>query len=166
MFVWLEDEVYGWRVFRLVIGFVLCSFVWAEISFWFIFTLFQFQGSKYVPTVSILVWYFPLMLLGKAFLEELIFRLPVSFLIRDIGYLDQRVFSFVLVWQIVFGLMHGGFLNIFVQGVLGLMLVAVYLKCGGAKGKTLKPLLVATFAHALYNGLIAVEMLLRGYNFF
>ena len=90
-------------------------------------------------------------LVPMAFFEEIIYRFPISWIVKTS---DKRLSSVIfasVILSLVFGLAHGHFLNILIQGVCGFMWSILYLKCGGFEGKILKPLIVTTLVHATYN---------------
>lgn len=84
-----------------------------------------------------------------AFIEEVLFRLPLSIP----WYFGQPLLSlpFAVFLSGFFGWVHGDLSNIAVQGLGGLVMSIVFLKCGGLQGKIIKPLLASTSTHALFN---------------
>ncbi|MFH1668090.1 MAG: CPBP family intramembrane glutamic endopeptidase [Candidatus Komeilibacteria bacterium] len=100
-----------------------------------------------------------IMLINVIVMEELFFRLPLSIITRYISTKGFIVLSFVLL-SIFFGWMHGHWLFIFSQGVLGIALSLVYLKCGGFS----KNLLTAVSSGRIFVGLLCAVLLHSSYN--
>ncbi|MEI8223582.1 MAG: CPBP family glutamic-type intramembrane protease [bacterium] len=75
-------------------------------------------------------------LFNHAFHEELIFRfLPLTFFARWVYYENKikcdtssfRTIAVIAVSSIIFGWLHGGFWNIFVQGVYGVVFATIFI---------------------------------------
>ncbi|MCP4520971.1 MAG: CPBP family intramembrane metalloprotease [Cytophagales bacterium] len=101
----------------------------------------------------IVLFYIPF----AALIEELIFRmLPFVFINLTSGFklfkfLKGRYLEIVILSSIIFGYAHGGFINIFIQGIGGFGLYLVFLKTQTSTNSTTLATLVATLCHALYN---------------
>lgn len=108
--------------------------------------------ENFVRTSSLIqvIWYFVI----AALAEELMFRAPL-YLPARFGFHKATVICLV-VFAVAFGFAHGGIINIAAQGVGGILLGVVFLKCGGMQQKFFKALLASTSYHALYNCLLAV----------
>lgn len=126
--------------------------------------------------------------------EEVLFRLPLSILGRlsqllrwavlkisgnpgpPVGseeYLASRrrwaapfVLPLALLLPPLFGIAHGMWQFVFIQGVAGLMFTLLYLKCGGGMGKVVKPLLICALAHFIIDGTIFGLAILSGQTMF
>lgn len=96
--------------------------------------------------------------------EELVYRaLPVAIWWSASKSLKtyslHLLFVAVLCSSVIFGYVHFGLKSILLQGVGGLVLSIVYVKCGGFNGKVIKPLLVSTLVHSLYNNVLIAFVL-------
>ena len=72
------------------------------------------------------------------------------------------VFLGALALSIAFGLVHGSFKNIFVQGIGGLVYSIIFLKCGGFQRRFFKAIASSTLAHAAFNMFCAFMLALNG----
>jgi len=94
-------------------------------------------------------------LLAKAALiEEIVFRgiplhLAVLFSHGRWGFITPVA----LVSSFVFGWGHGGWEGIFLQGFGGLLYCGLFLKCGGLRGRILRPLAMCWAIHLTWNGM-------------
>ena len=93
--------------------------------------------------------------------EEIIFRLmifaPIIFVLSrrtNFGDIMSAVLPIAVIGSILFGLAHGHWYNVLIQGVYGLAFSAIYLKCGGLRGKFLTGTFCSTAAHAMLNTLM------------
>ncbi|OGF24969.1 hypothetical protein A2331_00315 [Candidatus Falkowbacteria bacterium RIFOXYB2_FULL_34_18] len=162
---WLQEEIKGRRVpifilKILIIDMIYCLF--CLIILFFTDNIFSKSGQH--GNISILSYSFPFVVFMLAFLEEIIFRLPLSFFVKFST--PKTVLCFAIILSAIFGYLHGGILNIVAtQGVGGFLICIVYLKCGGFQGKTLKPLICSTCMHALYNLTFAYSLALLGLKY-
>lgn len=98
--------------------------------------------------------------------EEFFFRLIPFLFYMELAYklcpsvTPERLFRGLIVISIVtsmvFGVMHGAYYKIAIQGVGGLILCVVFLKCGAIRKDFFVGLLSATAAHTLYNAALYV----------
>lgn len=87
----------------------------------------------------------------SALSEEMMFRAPLTIAVRVLRR-PWAVAVCAAALSCVFGYMHEGRLwSIPIQGMFGLLTSVMYLKCGGANGKFVKPVLCTTFAHLMNN---------------
>jgi len=87
----------------------------------------------------------------SALIEELIFRAPLVAAVRILRR-PALIAVCVVALSCMFGYMHHGKIySVPIQGMFGLLISVMFLKCGGANGKFLKPLLCTTFAHCMNN---------------
>ena len=111
-----------------------------------------------------------------ALVEEVIFRhLPVFlFMLKwfnDYYHIDKRKFYLrstiiMLISSVIFGVLHGGWINIFIQGIGGIFLFIIYLKFfvhymsirndSTFYKPVYMPLLASTLFHALYNYAVVI----------
>lgn len=163
---WLETEAMGWKIFFLICATMALNVayqltLWATIQYFDIGVFETIPKSE--PTIQILTWYFPFVILFLALNEELIFRLaPTWFSIEKLGVSNRSVLLISFVSAILFALAHGHYLMIFIHGVASVLYSLLYLKCGGFQGHYGKALAVTTITHALYNGVVAIIILSNG----
>lgn len=100
--------------------------------------------------------YIVLMFIGapiNSVVEELIFRAPLTIAGKFFPRGGTTV-AIAIGSSVIFGWIHGGIVTIPMQGVMGLVLSACYLKCGGQDGKFWKPFLVTVTIHTLANWIL------------
>lgn len=103
--------------------------------------------------------------------EELVFRLiPIftiqlllSFLNININFKILILFISIIIVSIVFGYLHGNYINVFIQGVGGLIYSLVYLKYGGyylsnqySSFDPYDAFIISTVFHFFYNTTIFI----------
>lgn len=109
--------------------------------------MFAFKFSQNVADIKEIAintnYSFGLTLLWGVFKEEVIYRLiPFVFILLFTKNIESKAFLFIGVTSsILFGYMHGGYLNIFMQGVSGFAFFIVFY----AKYKESKSLALALF---------------------
>lgn len=178
-FFWLEREYHGIGVivFSLLVAFFALSY--SSVALNFLFSVGWVSISPDVPRhpgIEMLRLSFPFRLFTGALLEEILFRyLPFQmavyrseeFDIENYWKVKASVIIYATCWSsVVFGLMHGNFFNIFIQGVVGIFFCLVFLKCGGMKRNFGKAVIASAFCHFSYNGLIALIALSSGETLF
>lgn len=108
-----------------------------------------FLYLEYTPPMIV---YIPL----AAFIEEALFRVPLA-----LAYPNRTVGGLAVVLSaIAFGFAHGGAANILSQGVAGLGLSWVFLRCGGWRGNVVFAGFASMSAHAAQNFILLC--LIRG----
>ena len=156
----LAKEPRGLQLWLWVIGFLALDLVYIFA----VVVMFDHYGIT-LPEPSrarIPINYFlPIFLIGAAFFEECMFRLPLAVMVEHDWTVSQIALG-VLGLSTVFGLLHGGILNILVQGVSGLLYSVLFLKCGGYQGRIGKPILCSTAVHFLFNASISAAILAGG----
>lgn len=157
---WLRREA---SVFSSIVWAILCL-VLQKIYVFIFFYLISFaeipvgeneviRGIFELPLPSLFF-----MLVQFAFFEEVIFRLPISWIVKTSDKKLSGVIFASAVFSLLFGLAHSYVFSVFLQGVLGFLFCILYLKCGGFEGKILKPLIVTTLTHATYNFLLVFHI--------
>ena len=82
---------------------------------------------------------------------------PIIFVLSrrtNFGDIMSAVLPIAVISSVIFGLAHGHWYNVIIQGVYGLAFSAIYLKCGGLRGKFLTGTFCSTAAHAMLNTLM------------
>ncbi len=161
---WLKEEVKGkWILFSII----ACLFLDFALNCFVILILNIFDitiSAQNESGIPILTPSFPIMLICTAYFEELIFRAPLALLVLLTAerWKLRVIFIVAVALSILFGLVHGGIPNIFLQGIGGLLWSILFLKCGGYQKKFIKPLAVTTITHFLFNGILALICLSQG----
>lgn len=165
----LEEETKGWP--EVLFYCLSCAFVILLINV-VMAVVFEAVGIK-IPQnsggsapIPILKIWFPALLFYMAGIEELIFRVTPMILAVGLFPKSAKIFVFVAVSSVIFGYLHGGWPNIFIQGFSGCILSWVYLKCGGWNDDHMRGCLASTIAHFSINGFIALVILLHGGRYF
>lgn len=155
---WFEKEVVGWReVLRFSVVAMIVAGLWSFLAATVLVPAPQLEDYSQMRNHEILLKFFreyPLtfcgVLLVLAVVEEVVFRLPLV-LAKRIFCSTTSVLACAIVFSAVFGYVHAGGWSIPVQGVTGLVLSTIFLKCGGLHGRAIKALSVVTFSHFLFN---------------
>ena len=91
--------------------------------------------------------------------------MPLAFL-SGVGLSTAKVLVFAIIFSVIFGFLHGGIPNIFIQGVGGFMYSVLFLKCGGLQGNYTKAIATSTAVHFLFNmTLLAIAIISGGTSF-
>ena len=143
------------------------------IHLWIVSFFYQIAIGKTLLYISPSDKEFLMLIPYYALAEEAIFRHIVFFLFilphfNNLFYTDKRKFYlrssiWILISSIIFGYLHGGPINILVQGVGGVFLFIIFLRyfiyyhekfmlTGKGFYKSLyMPIIMATIFHSLYN---------------
>ena len=160
---WLADEPKG----RKNVPYIILYVFLALISGALILNFFIMMSAPIVAQTAVQaelknigpVMIFPILFAAAAF-EELLFRLiPLAGAVIIFGRRPVPVLAVSVISSAVFGLLHGNFVNIFVQGTNGFLLSLLFLKCGGFNGKSLKGFATSSLGHFLFNGFIAISLI-------
>jgi hypothetical protein len=128
-----------------------------------ILELFGFPLPKRKPDIPMLTWVFPFQLLFLAFVEEIKYRAPLILLrLADQERVTGLALFLAAVFSVVFGINHGGWQNIFVQGSGGFLYCLLFLKAGGISGNFFRALAATTGVHFLHNSVAALIQLVLG----
>ena len=112
--------------------------------------------------IPILTWIFPGQLFSLAVMEEIVFRFVLLGGAIQIWGATWPVLLVMIISSIVFGLMHGGPVNVLLQGVGGLVFCVIFLKCGAFGHNFLMALMVTAIAHCISNLIAAFFSLISG----
>lgn len=115
--------------------------------------------------LPILTWKFPGQIFSLAVIEEVTFRFVLLGGAIQIWGATWPVLLVMVISSIVFGLMHGGPVNILLQGVSGVVFSIVFLKCGGFDHAFLMALMVAAITHCIFNTIVAFFNLIGGHPY-
>lgn len=147
---WLQEEAYGKNVFLVVVAAAALCWFW-DVG---VLILIHFIGAELslIDQGNILMSriYSPAGVLGAAFVEEIIFRLPLAIFVQRNWPLD-KVLTIAILLSVIFGYLHGGIMHLFLQGMSGFMFSLVFLKCGGWQRNYAKGVLVSTATHFMFN---------------
>lgn len=156
---WLKNEPKG---FFAICGFVffiiVCTLAW-NVAMDFVVQFFGVQmgpsDGKLVKLLNDSLINFLLILFSAAAIEEIMFRVPLIFILNVSDSRPFLVFN-VLAISAVFGMLHGGFMNILFQGAAGVFFSAAFLKGGAINDNPGKGFFIATFIHFLLNVILTV----------
>lgn len=102
-----------------------------------------------------ILWYAYVALNEEAMYRAVPFYLLFVFLNKNPRWFKiMALIALMAVSFILFGALHDSLMDIFYQGVGGLVLGIIYLKFGGAAGKLFKPFATVFTFHWLYNILV------------
>ena len=153
---WLNEEPYELEVPALIAKGLIVSFLYMIL----ITSVYHFLK------IDVRIWghnsgtpinsELPFLMLWVAFIEEIIFRVPLVIPMMFKAGTGTVVFCAVALSSI-FGILHGSLMNIPIQGVLGFIFSLMFIKCCKERGNLGKALLTSTAIHYSYNmTLIAV----------
>ncbi len=163
---WLSDEPETWQsIAGFIVNIVAVSLCWSlgmvtVLNFLGIRVVAQ-GAQEIIPAVTgwpiWIIVLFTLFIL--AFVEEVLFRFPLFFVALIVfgkkWPLSVNLWSIVIL-SAIFGYLHGNWINIFIQGVIGVFLSFAFLKGGALALRPGKGLLISTTAHFLYNAAVMV----------
>lgn len=156
---WLKNEPKG---FFAVCGFVffiiVCVLAW-NVAMDFIVQFFGVQmapsDDKLVKLLNKSLVEFILVLFFAAAAEEIMFRVPLIFILNTSDSRPFLIFS-VLAISATFGFLHGGFVNILYQGAGGVFFCVAFLKGGAINDNLGKGFFIATLVHFSLNVILTV----------
>lgn len=164
---WLKDEAEGGDVLEIVWQIIISKMLFAFLA---VIIMEKILGLDVPPVVSgtmpILSWNFPLILTAFVFLEEIIFRVIPLMLAIGLQGSPKTVLFVAGISSVLFGLVHGSWHHVFIQGAGGMFLSCVFLKCGGFNKKYFKATAASTATHFLFNGLLITFALIAGERYF
>ena len=124
------------------VKYLLISFIFM-ILFYPVLTFFDLEPEPYIWPELTLSW-FCIVVIISPIIEEVAFRfLPITIVKR---WTKNRMVLWLTIILVsgIFGYMHGSWLNMLTQGIVGLWFSAAFLKGG---------LISSVTTHILYNGL-------------
>lgn len=160
---WLEDEPGFCGTIGAICIALGCIFVWQN-TIVLIHEYLNAPTLSDVPTDFMLRYYYNepfhlntevrtfVLTMAAAMPEEIVCRLlPIVVFFRNKRRDTWRWVAVALCVGPAFGLAHGVIPGLYLQNGIGLLLAALYLKCGGMNGRHLKALLSSWTAHFLLN---------------
>lgn len=125
------------KIRNLIIGFAsMCG--WAYFYKWLVGVIWNWDTQLYDPTGPFALFS---SLVQAPLIEELIFRYaPLQFVKGT-----PHVLPMMIISSAIFGWLHGGFINVMMQGVTGFCFAVVYVKNGYHYWS-------AVLLHAAWNG--------------
>lgn len=152
---WLWSESHGFRLFAIITIAAVVNLFALILST----TALSWNKVEIPPipngpeNLAVLPWPMILVMLYLwVYGEEIIFRVPLGLIAPHVQL--PITLTAAVTSSVLFGYLHGGISHIAIQGISGFIYSIIFLKCGGMKGKRLKPLLASTSAHFLGNVLI------------
>lgn len=158
---WLQQEASGVKLRAISVTFLVFKFVYAITAVLIVKSIYPDFPGEAENRIPILAAWFPFYLLLAAYSEEFVFRLPLALLVKW-EWSVKGILIAASVLSVLFGLVHGGIVNIFIQGVAGFAYCLLFLKAGGMQGKVVKPLVVTTLVHFSFNGILALLVVAGG----
>lgn len=155
LFAWLEVEPSGrelWKFFAKVIFGLWCFAVIIEAGFNILGVnppadqRFDYLIKEHPVLIMSLLPLF-------AAIEEFIFRLPLILFIWKNAQ-PKTMLMIMIFLSVIFGLGHGGWVGVPIQGVMGFIFCLVFLKCGGMQKKYMKAFFSSTGVHFAYNFIV------------
>ncbi len=151
-YIWLQKPLIARKIPSYVLGATLLN-LFATLSM----AVFLMQYNAPLPQLiskDDALWYMPLLLLIDVFIEELLFRAPLS--IKAFQSTPTRLLISTLTISALFGFVHGTVFNIAIQGISGIIFSILFLKGGGLQGKFWRGIALSGAVHALGNGILWV----------
>lgn len=151
-FSWLAREPKGKEHARFLLRVTIGCFLYVVCVFFFFRTLFG--GLPGGTQVESLLRRDLFAIVGILFIscavEELFFRWPLALFLEKSAR-PMFVLLAALLSSVIFGYAHGGWINIFIQGVFGFVLSLVFIKCGGNSKNFWKALGSSFAVHYAYD---------------
>lgn len=147
---WLKKEVEGGQLLWFLAFCLIILLNYTMLAAIVATTIFKIKVSSSAnPSIIRHVFFASFAL--TAF-EELFFRAPLALAAKIWTANFQRVIWLAIAYSAIFALAHtGGMTTFFFQGVGGLILSVIFLKCGGSQSKFIKPFTCSTLVHAFFN---------------
>lgn len=172
---WFIKEEHGNNLLRLCVIVLIFNSLWPII---YALTLYKLFGSddsnvgNFVDEAHQGVGVLIFSVVESAFIEELIFRTSFVILgyysLHYVRFLRQSnhahvYFFLALISSTLFGIVHGGYQNICVQGVHGFTMFLIFLKSGGPQNRLVKATFVTTAYHAWFNLSVTVGKIIHSF---
>ncbi len=158
---WLGEEAVGRKIWWYIFLFVIGNLIYCSVVIYLLQCIGVHLHERKNLGISFVTWSFFFLLLIDLAFEELFFRIPLIIPIT-LSWSTRAILLYAIPFSIVFGLLHGGFLNILIQGVAGFGLCILALKCGGLQGRPVRGFLVAYIAHVLFDITIFAIVFFQG----
>lgn len=157
---WLQVEARGANAFAVIGIVMLLDLFWNTVVLSALLFVADIHPVHHRVGLTINVW-LPVILLGLATMEEVMFRFPLALFVEGDWRMGDILIVAVLL-SALFGILHGGLINIFLQGVGGFLWSLVFLKCGGAEKNYAKGVLASTLCHFFFNCAVAMPAIMSG----
>ncbi len=175
MIRWLNEECRGSQVFCLLLLFLMLDLTWSlSVSTAIRCFDLDLSEARQAAGWSLLEARTWVRMIRAVAVEELIFRAPLAVLampllhfLKGDRFMTLRtviLLAAAAALSYLFGIAHGGYLCIFNQGISGLLYCLLFLKCGGAAAKLLKPMLATVSVHLSFNSALCALALLMGHT--
>ena len=151
---WMEEGVTLRQLPKFIIGSALVSIIVSIIGLIIITRIGLDISSGVAKMTQLTTMAFLTKWVVAFFLEEMLFRAPLYVPIY-FGWTNILI-PCVIILSGIFGWLHGGIGNIFIQGLAGLVFSIVFLKCGGMQREFWKGLFSSTATHTASNALIII----------
>lgn len=158
---WFKEEIFGLDLLLYISTTVLLVVVY-ETAFAILFPVLYknisvgCSNSSYAGSIPVIVLiYIPL----AALFEELLFRLiPLSLAICKSKTPEMVLFA-IISSSFLFGMLHGNVFRVIIEGVVGVILSVLFLKCGAYQKKFFKATMCSTAAHYALNIFVMLSVM-------
>ena len=157
---WLKKEAQGkgvcncillWLCFNLGYSVLVCTtFILLKMP------PIEFPGGKITIDAKLFLA-LPIVVL----IEEVLFRGPLICVAKIRCSLKNTLIAAAIL-SMIFGLVHGLWICIFIQGVAGFGLSLLFLKCGGLQGRYIKAITATTTAHVAFDAILLLICMQHG----
>ena len=149
---WLENEACGFKIIKVILSALVISLL---NSYFWAFALIKIMGypepNSPLSGMSTAELFVTGVILAPL-IEEMLYRFfPLAIAVNLSGGRRWLIISTAIVSSMIFGYHHFGWLSLPIQGVAGLILSGVFLKCGGLSGNFTKAVACSITLHALFN---------------
>lgn len=154
---WIYEMPKGSEVFLLPLAVIGWDITFNNLALGILSSFTTFADQALEVGVPILSWDFPFELIFAAALEEVVFRiLPLALVMH---FVKKRwvTFSVAVIASIIFGLIHGGPMNILIQGVGGLIYSGLFIKYSDNGTKFARAGIIVILMHIIFNTMITLE---------
>lgn len=158
---WLERELFGFRAIAFAVLMAAAGIVLSISGTNILLLLGEHIGTEHMGDLPggmiAFRWAYHV---GHALIEEYVYRYWFLYVPFQNYRSKRSIIPLFVVSSLLFGYAHGDWTNIFVQGLGGICLSIVFLKCGGMNRKPTKALAYSTVSHASANILLDIILML------
>jgi membrane protease YdiL (CAAX protease family) len=160
---WLSDEPKGWKVISYIGLYLALALAESYLLLWFLSQTFNLPANNGLAEM-LEQWgllFLPVLFLHAA-VEETVFRFLILSTIRPLWDRNPRKYlEYILFFSLLFGAFHSSIGGILIQGLNGILISLLFLKCGGFNYEYKKALATSSLAHFLFNAITALPLLIN-----
>ena len=160
---WSLKQISGWKLFGFGILITILDIIFSIVVTLVMINVFNIEPpDTVVMRIPMMAWYaIPLVLMIIA-IEELIFRfIPLTLAVSFWGH-STKVLIIAILSSILFGLWHGSYHYVFIQGAGGFLYCIMFLKSGGFEKRFIRAGMVCLSLHTAFNAVVIILSFMTG----